>query len=323
VNPEFWQAFIPAMLERARKRGIPNFHIFGEVFTDELDVALLARHTQIDRLPTVLDFAFRSAVVQTLAGTKGTEVLKRLFDADVLYAEQAVTARKLPTFVSNHDVGRLSQFVRTAFPQASDDEVLRRVLLAHAMMFTLRGVPVIYSGDEQGFVSDGNDQDAREDMFPSRVAVYNDNRLLGSNATTAQANFDREHPFFVALAELARLRRAHPALRRGDQIVRHFEESPGIFAITRTDPATQERVLVAFNTSTQDRSAWVEVAYDEGAFTPLRGACEAKVSASGSMRVRVPKLDYIICRSARPQQQTKDAVIRDSRVASAGMTVGQ
>jgi glycosidase len=297
VNAEFWQVFIPAMLERARKRGIPNFHIFGEVFTDELDVAVLARHTKVDRLPSVLDFAFRAAVVQTLAGAEGTAAMKRLFDADVLYANQAATARQLPTFVSNHDIGRLSQFVRAAFAQASDEEVLRRVLLAHAMMFTLRGVPVIYSGDEQGFVSDANDQDAREDLFASQVAVYNDNRLLGTNATTAQANFDREHPAFAAIAELARLRRAHPALRRGNQIVRHFEEEPGIFAVTRTDPTTQERVLVAFNTSNQDRAAWIEVDYDERNFTRLRGACEPKVAAPGSFHVQVPRLDYVVCRS--------------------------
>lgn len=304
VNPEFWQAFIPAMLERAGKRGIPNFHIFGEVFTDELDVALLARHTKVDRLPTVLDFAFRSAVVQTLAGSAGTEVLKRLFDADVLYVEQAATARQLPTFVSNHDVGRLSQFVRAAFPQASDDEVLRRVILAHAMMFTSRGVPVVYAGDEQGFVSDGNDQDAREDLFASRVAVYNDNRLLGTNATTAQANFDREHPLFVALAELARLRRAHPALRRGEQVVRHFEEAPGLFAMTRSDSGSQERVLIVFNTSNQDRSALIEIAYDDRNFVALRGGCEPKVAAPGSVRVRVPRLDYIICRSVISKMTT-------------------
>jgi glycosidase len=272
------------------------------VFTDELDVALLARHTKVDRLPTVLDFAFRTAILQTLAGSGGTTTLKRLFDADVLYAEQFATARRLPTFVSNHDVGRLSQFIRKGFPAASDDEVMRRVILAHAMMFTSRGVPVIYSGDEQGFVSDGNDQDAREDLFPSRVAVYNDNRLLGTNATTAQANFDRDHPLFIALAELARLRRAHPALRRGEQVVRHFEATPGLFAITRTDLSSQQRVLIVFNTSNQDRSGFVEVGYEEREFAALRGACEPKVAAPGSVRVRVPKLDYIICRSVNARR---------------------
>src|SRR3546814_17194120 len=53
VNPEFWQAFVPAMLARARAKGIPNFHIFGEVA--DPDVAALARHTRVDKLPSVLD----------------------------------------------------------------------------------------------------------------------------------------------------------------------------------------------------------------------------------------------------------------------------
>jgi glycosidase len=46
--------------------------------------------------------------------------------------------------------------------------VLHRVKLGHSMLLTLRGVPTIYYGDEQGFVSDGKDQLAREDMFASQ-----------------------------------------------------------------------------------------------------------------------------------------------------------
>ncbi len=48
VNPEFWQAFAPAMLQTARERGVPNFHIFGEVFSETCDVAPLARTTRVD-----------------------------------------------------------------------------------------------------------------------------------------------------------------------------------------------------------------------------------------------------------------------------------
>ena len=47
--------------------------------------------------------------------------------------------------------------------------MLKRVALGHVLMMTARGVPTIYYGDEQGFVGDGNDQDAREDMFTSRA----------------------------------------------------------------------------------------------------------------------------------------------------------
>jgi glycosidase len=42
VNAELWQKFVPAMLERAKAKGINNFHIFGEVATGDYDPALLA-----------------------------------------------------------------------------------------------------------------------------------------------------------------------------------------------------------------------------------------------------------------------------------------
>ncbi|HWT13468.1 MAG TPA: alpha-amylase family glycosyl hydrolase, partial [Allosphingosinicella sp.] len=183
VNPEFWQAFVPAMLERARARGIPNFHIFGEVY--DPDPGSLAGYTHVDRLPTVLDFAFQSAVTDAVAGDASTERLARLFSADILYRGGAETARRLPTFLGNHDMGRFAHFVRQRNPGAGDEEVLKRVLLGHAVMMFSRGVPTIYYGDEQGFVGDGGDQDSRQDMFPSQVATYNDDRLVGSTATTA------------------------------------------------------------------------------------------------------------------------------------------
>jgi glycosidase len=72
VNPEFWQAFVPAILTRARARGIPHFHIFGEVAAEGVDVAQLARHTRVDKLPSVLDFGFAGAVIKTIAGSDGT-----------------------------------------------------------------------------------------------------------------------------------------------------------------------------------------------------------------------------------------------------------
>jgi hypothetical protein len=50
------------MLKRARASGIPNFHIFGEVAAEGVDVAQLARHTRVDKLPSVLDFGFAGAL---------------------------------------------------------------------------------------------------------------------------------------------------------------------------------------------------------------------------------------------------------------------
>jgi glycosidase len=299
VNPEFWQAFAPAMLARAQARGIPHFHIFGEVATSEPDVALLARATRVDRLPSVLDFAFRAAVLDVAAKDSGTDPLARLFSDDALYEGGEATALRLPTFISNHDAGRFAHFARKAGPGASADEILKRTLLAHAMMFALRGVPVVYAGDEQGFVGDGGDQDAREDMFQSKVASYNDNALLGTRATTAQSNFDREHPLYREIAKLAALRSGHAALRRGAQIVRNYGDEPGLFAVSRIDPETQDEIVIAFNTSAAALEANVEVSPRTRSFRVLSGACAPTPRVPGSYRVALEPFGYVMCAGSR------------------------
>ncbi|HKE94607.1 MAG TPA: alpha-amylase family glycosyl hydrolase, partial [Povalibacter sp.] len=304
VNPEFWQAFVPAMLSRAQARGIPNFHIFGEVYTSEVDPALLARATRVSQLPAVIDFAFRAAVLRTLAGDAGTETLAHLFDADVLYQAGTATAAILPTFVSNHDQGRFGYYARRAFPAASDDEILKRSILAQAMMFTLRGVPVVYAGDEQGFAGDGDDQNAREDMFASQVASYNDNRLIGTDATTARSSFNQDHPLFKAISELSRLRREQPALRRGEQLIRNFGDKPGLFAVSRIDPQTGAEIIVAFNTSTVPLSTNVTIDARSTQFTALHGVCAPDAWAPGSYKVQLAPLDYVVCAAVGEGRKT-------------------
>ncbi|KZY24879.1 alpha-amylase, partial [Erythrobacter sp. HI0037] len=236
VNPEFWQAFVPAMLETAREAGIPNFHIFGEVYRDSSDNGYIAQYTRRDGFPAVLDFAFAQAIRETVAQGKGTHVLNELFDGDVLYEGGEEAALGMPTFLGNHDMGRFSTIVKWDRPEIGQEELLARVKLGHAMLLTLRGSPVVYYGDEQGFVGDGNDQAAREDMFASQTASYNDNALIGTDATTAQSNFDTAHPLYEQIAGLSAVRRAHPALSRGRQIVRHYGDKEGIFAVSRFDP---------------------------------------------------------------------------------------
>ncbi|MCU6452783.1 alpha-amylase [Sphingomonas sp. A2-49] len=295
VDPAFWTQFVPAMQARAAAKGIPNFHVFGEVSDHEVRPAVLAQHTIVDKLPAVLDFAFRQAVVETVAGTRGTDAFEALFDGDALYAKGFDTAVQLPTFTGNHDDGRFATFVRKAFPQASDAEVTARVMLSNAMLLTLRGVPTIYSGDEQGFVSDGNDQDAREDMFASKVASYNDNRLLGTTTTTAVSHFGTDNPLFRAIAALTRLRVATPALTRGRQVLRARDEAPGLLAISRFDPASGAEILLAFNTSTAPLTRQVEIGVGATAADTLAGTGCTAVAAPGSLTVTLPPLGYAVC----------------------------
>jgi glycosidase len=300
VDPAFWQAFVPAMLARAKAKGIPNFHIFGEVATG-IEPARLAEHTRIDKLPAVLDFAFANTVIDTVSGKSGTDQLFKLFFVDPVYANGEAGARELPTFLGNHDMGRFAMFLRRDLPQASDDELLKRVILGHAMLLTLRGVPTIYYGDEQGFDGAGGDKLSREDMFASKVAVYNGNRLLGTAKTTATPSFGTDNPIFKAIAELSRLRTSHPALTRGRQVPRAWSTQPGLFATSRFDPDTGRETLIAFNTSTAPFEAQVLVENGSTNFTALHGKCEAKTSAPGSLKVTLAPLDFIICEASAAQ----------------------
>jgi len=297
VNPAFWRSFVPAMRARAAANGIPNFHIFGEVTTDGVDPGYLAGFARNTGFPALLDFGFQETVKRVVADNAPTSLMERLLSADILYPDGA---NILPTFTGNHDHGRFARDVREGNPGASDAELLARVRLANAMMLTLRGVPTIYSGDEQGFAGDGNDQDAREDMFASRVASYNDNRLVGTNATTATANFDTRHPLYRQIAELAHIRLSTPALTDGRQVVRARGDGPGLFAVSRFDPLTGREVLLAFNTSAKALTSRVQVGTDAAGFRALAGACPSRVAAPGSLIVALPAFGYAIC-AAEPR----------------------
>jgi glycosidase len=295
VNPEFWRAFVPAMRARAAAVGIRNFHMFGEVATAKMDTALLARHVREDGIPAVLDFAFAAAVHDTVAGDAGTAKLARVFADDEVYPGGAATARQLPTFVSNHDGGRFGYFVRHARPQIEAGEQQQRVVLGHALLLTLRGVPVLYYGDEQGYVGDGGDASARQDMFATRVEQYARETRLGTVTPDAGDHYQMTHPLYLAISELAHLRLAHPALLLGRQQTRAAGDKPGLFAVSRFDPADGHEIVLAFNTSQQAIDAVIRVEARSGRFRALHGECSAQSAAPGSYRVHVPELGYIVC----------------------------
>jgi len=296
VDAGFWRAFLPAMLEAAHARGIPNFTIFGEVGREDADNGYIAQYTRREGFPAVLDFAFQSAVRAVLAQGKGTRALADTFAGDVLYEGGEQAALAMPTFLGNHDMGRFSTLVRKDMPSVTEAELEARVRLAHVMLLTLRGSPVIYYGDEQGFVGDGNDMDAREDMFPSRTASYLDNPLLDATRPAAADHFDPAHPLYRMIRELAALRAAHPALARGRQVVRGYAEKPGLFSVSRFDPATGAEYLIAFNTSNAPVQAATVVGTSAETLETLFGTCPARVSAPGSVTLDLPAFGSAVCR---------------------------
>lgn len=296
VNPQFWQAFVPAMLTRAKAKGIDHFHIFGEIAYEEPTATLAAQVMAESQMPYALDMGFAKAAQMVASGKSPPRLMAEFLQQDAIYPGGPGTALGLPTFLGNHDFGRFAMFVREMSGSDEPDTLLSRVRLGHGMMFLLRGVPTVYYGDEQGFISDGNDQLAREDMFPSRVAVYNDNRLVGTQATTAQSNFDTAHPLYRLIGELAAARTASPALRRGLSTVRAFEEAaPGLLAVERHDPETGQRVLTVFNTGEKPLSRTIEVSYRARAISSLTGQCPSALAAPGAVTITLPAFGFAAC----------------------------
>jgi glycosidase len=296
VNDEFWQQFLPDVLDFAREQGKREFFMFGEVF--DTTRPFTSHFTTTDKAQAVIDFPFQAAAQRFAANSAATDDLREFFTGDDWYTDADSNAYQLPTFLGNHDMGRIGRFVQQANPGAEDEELLARDRLAHELMYLSRGNPVIYYGDEQGFTGDGGDQDARQDMFPSKVGTYNDDDLIGTPATTATANFDTTHPLYESIEALAKLTRANPALRDGAQQHRLSRSGPGIYAFSRIDRSQQREYVVALNNAETEQTAQVPT-YSAGMrFTRIYDdAGAATTGADKRLSVTVPPLSAVVYRA--------------------------
>ena len=201
----------------------------------------------------MLDFPFQQQA-RDFGSSKPTDRLAELFAQGDWFTDRDSNAYQLPTFLGNHDMGHIGMFLRDDNAGAPEGELLARDRLVHALMYLARGNPVIYFGDEQGFTGAGNDQAARQDMFPSQDSEYNNldddgvdpnngqnlsdggkNDNIGSDVTPAADNFDRRHPLYRTIATS----RGCGATTRRSPTARSRRATPrpqaGIFAFSRTD----------------------------------------------------------------------------------------
>ena len=296
VNIEFWQQFAPAITEHAAAIGNDDFFSFGEVY--DADPARLSRFTTEGGIQSTLDFGFQ-ARAQSFGGGGSAQQLADLFALDDMYTDADSNAYSLPTFLGNHDMGRIGMFLRDA--GAEGDELLRRDRMAHALMYLVRGQPVVYYGDEQGFTGDGGDQDARQDMFASQVATYNDDVLVGTDATTAEENFDPSHPLYTSLADLAALREAHPTLADGAMVQRYADEGEGVYAFSRISDEDDVEYLVAVNNSDEPRTVTLDTFAQRTRYEGLwpAGTDDVWASNARTAKVTVPPLEAVVWKATK------------------------
>ncbi|GAT64506.1 sulfonate ABC transporter ATP-binding protein [Planomonospora sphaerica] len=300
VNMEFWERFSPALRGYAAKLGNERFFMFGEVYSSE--PSFTSRYSTRGGMNATLDFPFQEAARSFSGGTAGAARLAALYAGDDHHTDADSNASSLPTFLGNHDMGRIGRFLAQDNPGAPDAELLRRDLLAHELMYLTRGQPVVYYGDEQGFTGpaqgSGGDQDARQSMFASKTASYLSNDLIGTDATHAQDNFTPSHPLYRGISALAKLRDAHPALADGAQIERLA--AGGVYAFSRIDARAQVEYVVAVNNAEQAATVQVPTFSPGMAFTRVYGSAPDAAASGADTRlaVTVPALSAVVYRAS-------------------------
>ena len=251
VNMEFWQAFAPAIRARAASYGRPNFLMFGEIANMDKDVELMSEFTTTGTLDAALDFGFYVGARDFISRGRDAAALGALFARDDLYTCHDSNVHNATTFISNHDDGRFGLFLKRDNPASGPNQLAALDLLGQELLLTVRGQPVIYYGDEQGMVGSGNDNGAREDMFPSQAPRFRSLALLGTSRTGKDDKFDVNHPFYRTIRALAGLRDSHPGLSRGAMLLRE-SGNPHIFAFSRLERAERVEYLVALSNSRTD-----------------------------------------------------------------------
>jgi glycosidase len=290
VNPEFWQAFLPAVLKTAAAAGKSYFPIYGEVW--DTDPNYLAKFVTDYKFPGVLDFAFQAAASKYATYGNGERDLLDLFNQDDLYTTATTSAYGLTTFLDNHDMGRIGMFLQ-GNTDATPAQLIERANLANALLIFLRGGPATYYGDEKGMTGTGGDKAARQDMFPTQVIDWQNEVRIGGSPIGTKSAFDVTNPIETNLSELQKLAEKYPALRSGTQQLRYAND--GAFAVSRY--ANKQEFLVAFNGRDTDAKIALPVSTSDSNWSVISGKAN-EISASGkTVSLTLPARSWVVLKA--------------------------
>ena len=318
VNLQFWQRFLPQIQAEAARVSKPSFFMFGEIYDG--NPAYVSQFTTAGKLAAALDFPFQGAAASFAAG-KPTTGVRDVFAGDDYYIDADSNAYSSPTFLGNHDMGRLAMMLSKGGSSGTD--LMARVKLANALMFLTRGNPIVYYGDEQGFIGAGGDKDARQDMFGTQVAQYAAETLVGGATMGTASHFGTTGELYRSIQRLEQLRATYPALADGAQVHRLASASAGIFAVSRIDRSDQREYLVVLNNSSSSQSASLATFSPGHTFESIYGGAGSRVAGrDGRVSLTVPALSAVVLRADRPMPARTSAPAVYVTSPSAGDIVG-
>ncbi|MFJ9771651.1 pullulanase-type alpha-1,6-glucosidase [Kitasatospora sp. NPDC101157] len=293
VDMAFWQQWAPALKDFAAKQGNKKFFMFGEVYSG--DPAVTSPYVTKGKLQATLDFPFQGAARSYVSQGGSARNLADLYGQDYRYTSADTDAYELPTFLGNHDMGRFGSFLLADNPGADDATLLKKDRLGSELQFLTRGQPVVYYGDEQGFTGAGGDKDARQDMFASRTASYNSDRVLGGPSGPAD-RYGQGGELYRGIAGLAELRRDNPALADGAQIERYAADGAGVYAFSRIDAGQQVEYLVAVNNAAEAKTVTLDTFSAGMGFDRIYPSAGDRLTSGGDRKVTVtvPALSSVV-----------------------------
>lgn len=209
VPRSFWRDWMSAI-----KRQYPSVTVVGEVFDGDPALESFFQggrsHEGIDTgLDSVFDFPLFYKMRDAFAKGRPLRDVANMVGHDYLYPRP----EGLVTFLDNHDTSRF---------MSDQGATLPGLKLALTCLLTLRGIPVLYYGDELG-MSGGNDPDNRRD-FPGGWAGDS------HNAFTAGGRTPQENELLEHTRKLTHLRGSMPALRAGSLVTLLAEEQQWAYA---------------------------------------------------------------------------------------------
>jgi glycosidase len=286
VNAAFFGLWVPKVRAAARKAGIADFPVFGEVTLN--DAVDLSEYVRDRGLPQVLDFPFQQVASAYASGASGAKgVANRLADDDYFRTANGIDP-SFTTFLGNHDMGRAAQQILTQAPGLAGQSLVQHVLLGYDLLYLLRGAPAVLYGDEVGMMGSGGDQQARQDMFPTQVSDWQTQQRVGSPPIGQGSSFAvTGNPIQAQLRTLGALRDAHPELSTGSSVVRYAQN--GVLVVSRIDLATGKEVVVGFNNGAAAARVTVPTATPGASWTVAFGSG----TATGGLTLTIPAVSAV------------------------------
>ena len=301
VDDKFFKNWSPLIKTTAKKSGIKDFTVFGEVF--DYSTLNLMTYVRQNKIETVLDFPFQAKATEYASGYSNAPTLSALFENDDYYISAQSSPSNLVTFLGNHDVGRVGYIIANKRIQPVD-QLLPRTNLANALMYFSRGIPVVYYGDEVGMTgsNSGKDQFARQDMFKTDIELWkNETRVGGLPIGDGDAfSATSQSPVANYLIKLAEIRKSNPALANGPMLERYSKNA--LYVISKKDVVQDREYIVAFNNSDTDEIVTVTTATSGGDWTQILGTTkvEAKLNV---LSFNVPALSTIVLKAGNTINQ--------------------